>query len=78
MERRQRAVGLGARKCALRRGSATQRRGNAVAVWFDVELARFAEIDCESIPEWEKREGGREEKPEWNQAFELLGATRCS
>jgi hypothetical protein len=77
MERRQRAVGLGARQCALRGGCAGA-RGSAATVWFSLELARLTEIDCETMPERERQERCAEEKSAWNQAFELLGLGRCS
>jgi hypothetical protein len=77
MERRQRAVGLGARQCALMGGCAGA-RGSAATVCFGVELARLAEIDCGSVPERERQKERGEEKSAWNQAFELLGVGRCS
>jgi hypothetical protein len=77
MERRQRAVGLGARECALRGGCAGV-HGSVVTLCVGVELARLAEIDCGSVPERERQEEAGEEKSAWNQAFELLGVGRCS
>jgi len=56
MERRQRAVGLGARERALR-GGCEGAHGSVVTLCFGVELARLAEIDCESVPERERPEG---------------------
>lgn len=56
MERRQRAVGLGARECALRGGCAGA-HGSVVTLCFGVELARLAEMDCGSVPERERQEG---------------------